>query len=366
MKAAVLYEVNKPLAVEEIELQPPKEGEVMVKMAAAGVCHSDHHAMIGALPSPVPIILGHEGAGVVEEVGPGVTSLKKGDHVVSVWRYSCGTCEYCLLARPQLCPTAQDMRRDGSLADGTKRFRKGDIEIGHHLGVSTFSEYSVMSERSALKIRDDMPLDKAALVSCAVITGVGAVLNGAKARPGESVAIFGTGGIGLNAVQGAVLAGADPIIAVDVMQNKLDYAKKFGATHTVNASDENPVERIRELTGGQGAHHAIEAIGNAEVAVQAFDAIRSGGTAVMIGITSPETTAAIPTLALVTQEKKLVGSLYGSSVPRHMVPRLIELYMAEKLNLDDLLTRSYPLDQINEAYGALIRGEVARSVIAFD
>jgi S-(hydroxymethyl)glutathione dehydrogenase/alcohol dehydrogenase len=365
MRAAVFYEPGKPLAVEEIEVAPPKEGEVLIRMAAAGVCHSDYHAIAGDMPVPAPIILGHEGAGVVEEVGPGVSSLKKGDHVVSVWRYSCGACEYCLTARPQLCPTGNEMRLNGSLSDGTKRFKKGSVEIGHFLGVSTFSEYSVVSERSALKIRDDMPLDKAALVSCAVITGVGAVVNGVKARPGESVAVFGAGGIGLNAIQGAKLAGAEPIIAVDVMQNKLEMAKKFGATHLVNASDEDAVERIRELTGGQGAHYAIEAIGNTEVAAQAFNAIRRGGTAVMVGITSPKSTAAIPTLDLVTQEKKLIGSLYGSSVPRLMVPRLIELYMAGKLNLDDLLTRSYPLEKINEAYEALINGEVARSVIAY-
>ncbi|HBK79695.1 MAG TPA: alcohol dehydrogenase [Nitrospinae bacterium] len=366
MRAAVFYGPGQPLAIEEIEVAPPKGGEVLVKMAAAGVCHSDHHAMTGAMPTPTPIVLGHEGAGVVEEVGPGVTSLKKGDHVVSIWRYSCGACEYCLTARPQLCPKGADMRLNGSLSDGTKRFKIGDTEIGHFLGVSTFSEYSVMSERSAMKIRDDMPLGKAAIVSCAVITGVGAVINAAKVRPGESIAIFGAGGIGLNAVQGAALAGADPIIAVDVFQNKLDMARTFGATHFVNASDENPVERIRELTGGQGAHYAIEAIGNPEAATQAFNCIRRGGTAVMIGITSPQSAAAIPTLDLVTQEKKLVGSLYGSSVPRHMVPRLIELYMAGKLNLDDLLTRSYPLEEINEAYDALIKGEVARSIISYD
>ncbi len=366
MRAAVFYEPNKPLVIEEVEVDPPKEGEILVKMAAAGVCHSDHHAMTGEMPISTPVILGHEGAGIVEEVGPGVTSLKPGDHIASVWRYACGTGEYCLVARPQLCPTSALMRTNASLADGTRRFRMGKTEVGHHLGVSTFSEYSVMSEKSALKIRDDMPLEMAAVVSCAVITGFGAVVNAAQVRPGESVAVFGTGGIGLNAVQGAAIVGADPIIAVDVFPNKLDMGEKFGATHLVNASDEDPVKRIRELTGGQGVHHAIEAIGNTEVATQCFNAIRRGGTAVMIGITNPKATAAIPTLDLVTQEKKLIGSLYGSSVPRHMVPRLIELYMAGKLNLTDLLSRSYPLDRINEAYDALIAGEVARSVIVFD
>ncbi|MEE9274651.1 MAG: Zn-dependent alcohol dehydrogenase [bacterium] len=366
MKAAVFYEVGKPFVVEDIEVDPPREGEVMIKMAAAGVCHSDHHAMTGALPAPTPIVLGHEGAGVIEEVGPGVTSVKKGDHVVSVWRYSCGTCEFCLTARPALCPAGLRLRTDGVLSDGTRRFHMGSQEVSHFLGVSTFSSYSVASERSVLKIREDIPFDKAAVVSCAVITGVGAVINGAKVRPGESVAIFGAGGVGLNAVQGAALAGAEPIIAVDLVQSKLDLAKKFGATHAVNASDEDPVERIREITGGMGAHYAIEVIGLTEVIAQAFNCLRPGGTAVMVGITSPKDTVAIPTLSLVAQEKKLIGSIYGSSIPRFMIPRLFDLYMAGRLNLDDLLTRSYPIEQINEAYDALLNGEVARSVVTFD
>ena len=365
MKAAVLHEVGKPLAVEEIGLEEPRAGEVRIKMAAAGVCHSDHHVMVGDIPAPTPIVLGHEGAGVIDAVGSGVTSIKPGDHVVTVWRYSCGTCEPCLTGRPATCIEGARMRRDGTLYDGTTRLHKAGGRIHHFMGISTFSEYAVMSERSVLKIREDMPLAKAALVSCAVATGVGAVINAAKARPGESVAVFGAGGVGLNAVQGAALVGAEPIIAVDLIQGKLEMAKKFGATHLVNSSDEDPVARIREITGGWGAHYAIEAIGVAEVAAQAFKSLRIGGTAVMVGLENPKATIPIPAVSLVLEEKRLVGSLYGSSPPRLEVPRLLELYMTGKLNLDDLLSRAYPLAQINEAYDALLRGEVARSVIDF-
>jgi len=365
MKAAILYEVGKPLAVESIEVEGPRAGEVLVRYAAAGVCHSDHHVMVGIIPAPTPIILGHEGAGVVEEVGAGVTSVKPGDHVVSVWRYSCGACEPCLSGRPATCGHGAQMRAGGVLSDGTTRFKRGRERVHHWLGVSTFSSHSVMSERSVLKIRDDMPLEKAAVVSCAVITGVGAVINGAKVRPGESVAVFGAGGVGLNAIQGARLVGAEPIIAVDIMQGKLDYARKFGATHTVNSSDENPVERIKEITGGKGVHYAFEMIGVAEVMTTAFRCLRTGGAAVVVGIADSKSVISINPVPLVTEEKRLIGSLYGSSSPRLEVPRLIDLYMAGKLNLDDLLTRSWPIEQINEAYGALLRGEVARSVVTY-
>ncbi len=365
MKAAILYEVGKPLAVEAVEMEGPRAGEVVVGYEAGGVCHSDHHAMAGVIPVPTPIILGHEGAGVVEEVGPGVTSVRPGDHVVSVWRYSCGQCEPCLTGRPATCGEGARMRAEGVLSDGTTRFRKGKQKIHHFLGVSTFSSRSVVSERSVLKIREDMPLDKAAVVSCAVITGVGAVVNGAKVRPGESVAVFGAGGVGLNAVQGAALVGAEPIIAVDLMQGKLEMARKFGATHIVNSSDEDPVERIRDLTGGKGVHYAFEMIGVPEVMAQAFKSLRTGGAAVVVGLANPKASVAVPAVPLVVEEKRLIGSLYGSSNPRLMVPRLIDLYMAGKLNLDDLLTRSWPIEQINEAYAALLRGEVARSVVTF-
>lgn len=365
VRAAVLHEARKPLEIEEVDLEAPKVGEVRVRWMAAGVCHSDYHAMSGDLPARMPIVLGHEGAGVLDAVGPGVTSVQTGDRVVSVWKYSCGACEHCRSGWGRVCPVSVRMRAEGSLADGTCRFRKDGRAVHHHLGVSTFSEASVVAERSVLKIREEMPFDKAAVVSCAVVTGVGAVINGAQARPGESVVIFGVGGVGLNAVQGAALVNADPIIAVDLVDGKLATAKKFGATHLINAATEDPVARVREMTRGLGAHYAVEAIGLPAVALQAFDCVRAGGTVVMVGLTAAQATAAIPTIPLVTQEKKLAGSTYGSSDPRDLVPRLIDLSLAGKLNLDDLLSRSYRLDQINEAYDALLRGEVARSVIAF-
>ena len=366
MKAAILVETNKPLEIHNIELESLKEGEVLIKMIAAGVCHSDHHAMVGHFPTRTPIILGHEGAGIIEEVGPNVKSLKKGDHVVSVWRYSCGTCEPCMSGRPATCGEGARMRADGTLSDGTTRFKLKNEKIHHFLGVSTFSSYSIASEKSVMKIRKDMPLEKAALVSCGVITGFGAVKNAAKVQPGESVAVFGTGGVGLNAIQGASIMGAEPVIAVDLLQNKLEYAKKFGATHTINSSDENAEERILEITNGLGVHYAFEMIGVPEVMSTAFNSLRTGGTVVVSGLAQFESKVSIPSVPLVLQEKKLMGSLYGSTNPRLEVPRLIDLYLAEKLNLDDLLTRSYPIEQINDAYDALIKGEVARSIIKYN
>ncbi|MED5579369.1 MAG: Zn-dependent alcohol dehydrogenase [Nitrospinota bacterium] len=366
MKAAILFETNKPLEIHNIELEPLRETEVLVKMVAAGVCHSDHHAMVGDFPARTPIILGHEGSGIIEEVGPNVKSLKKGDHVVSVWRYSCGSCEPCMSGRPATCGEGAKMRADGTLSDGTTRFKLNNEKIHHHLGVSTFSSHSIVSEKSVLKIRKDMPLDKAALVSCGVITGFGAVKNAAKVQPGESVAVFGAGGVGLNAIQGAAIMGADPIIAIDLFQNKLEFAKIFGATHTVNSSDENPEERILEITNGHGVHYAFEMIGVPQVMSTAFKSLRIGGTAVVSGLAHFEAEVAIPAVPLVVQEKKLIGALYGSVNPRLEVPRLIDLYLAGKLNLDDLLTRSYPLEEINDAYDALIKGEVARSIVTFE
>ncbi len=366
MKAAIFHEVGKPMTIEPIEVEPPKQGEVLVHYRAGGVCHSDHHAIAGLFPVPTPIIMGHEGAGVVEEVGPGVTSVKPGDHVVTVWRYSCGACDLCLAGRPAICGEGIRMRADGTLSDGTTRFSINGERVHHFLGVSTFSSHSVMSEKSVMKIREDMSLEKAAVVSCAVITGVGAVVNGAQVRPGESVAVFGAGGVGLNAVQGAALIGAEPIIAVDLMQNKLEMAKKFGATHTVNSSDEDAVEAIRALTDGKGAHYAFELIGVPEVMSTAFESVRTGGTAVIVGIADVKSRVSIPPVSLVTEEKRLIGSLYGSSNPRIFVPRLIDLYMAGKLNLDDLLTKVWPIEQINEAYDALLNGEVARSVVVHE
>jgi S-(hydroxymethyl)glutathione dehydrogenase / alcohol dehydrogenase len=364
-KAAVLFKAGGKLEICDVEVQPPKAGEVLVRMAAAGVCHSDLHVMTGHLYAPLPAVLGHEGAGIVEDVGSGVGSLRPGDHVIPLWRLSCGECEYCTGGRPALCPSGTAVRMTGYLPDGTSRFALGGTELKHFAGVSSFSQYSVIPERALLKIPDDLPLDRAALFGCAVITGVGAVTNAAQVRPGTSVAVFGAGGIGLNAIQGAVLAGAVTIIAVDVLPRKLEYARQFGATHTVDASADDPVARIRSLTGGRGVDYAFEAIGLPRVMRQAYDVLAKRGTAVIIGVTPMTTEVAVPVMSLVFEERVLTGSVYGSSRPRVDIPRLIDLYRGGRLKLDELLTRTYPFADINAAYDALERGEVARSVVVF-
>lgn len=363
--AAVLFEAGRKLELHDVDVAAPKAGEVLVRMAAGGVCHSDLHVMTGHLSAPLPAILGHEGAGVVADVGAGVATVSPGDHVIPLWRVSCGECEHCTGGRPALCAAGLEVRRTGRLLDGTSRFTLDGKEIKHFNGVSTFSAYSVIPERSVLKIPTDLPLDRAALLGCAVITGVGAVFNCAKVRPGSSVLVIGTGGVGLNVVQGAALAGAERIIAVDLLDRKLDFARQFGATHTVNASSGDPVAAVRDLTGGRGVDYAFEVIGLPKTVRQAYDCLAKRGLAVVVGVTPFTAEVSVPVMSLVFEERVLTGSIYGSARPRHDIPMLIDLYRAKKLKLDELLTRSYPFKEINEAYAALERGEVARSVVIF-
>ena len=364
-KAAILFEVGQKLEIREVEVEAPKFGEVLIKMAVGGVCHSDLHVMTGHLTAPVPAILGHEGSGVVAEVGPGVTSLKPGDHVIPMWRLSCGVCEYCSGSRPALCASGTQIRMTGRLLDGTTRFKFEGREIKHFAGVSSFSEYSVIPERAVLKIPNDFPLDKAALLGCGVITGVGAVFNAARVKPGSSVAVFGTGGVGVNVIQRAAIAGAEIIIAVDILPSKLEFAKRFGATHTINAKETKPVEAVRALTGGRGVDYSFEVIGLPETIRQAYDSLSKRGMAVAVGVAPMTTEVSVPIMSLVYEERILTGSVYGSSRPWIDIPMLINLYRAGKLKLDELLTRQYPFAQINEAYAALERGEVLRSVVTF-
>ena len=363
--AAVLFKAGQKFEVMDVEVAPPRASEVLVRLAAGGVCHSDLHVLTGHLSAPLPAILGHEGAGVVAEVGPGVTSVTPGDHVLPLWRLSCGECEWCTEGRPALCAAGMQVRSTGRLLDGTSRFSAGGQEIKHFNGVSTFSAYSVMHERSVLKIPTDIPLERAALLGCGVITGVGAVFHCATVRPGSSVVVFGTGGVGLNVIQGAALAGAERIIAVDLLDSKLALARQFGATHAVNASSGDPVAAVRELTGGRGVDYAFEVIGLTKTVRQAYDCLAKRGTAVVVGVGPLTAEVSVPVMSLVFEERVLTGSVYGSSRPRHAIPKLIDLYRAGKLKLDELLTRSYPFAQINEAYAALERGEVARSVVVF-
>ncbi|HXG20024.1 MAG TPA: Zn-dependent alcohol dehydrogenase [Methylomirabilota bacterium] len=365
MKAAVFYEHNAPLTVEEIDIDKPKRGEVLVKIAASGVCHSDLSVINGTLPFPSPpAVLGHEGAGVVQEIGADVASVSPGDHVILSWRPSCGKCSYCVTGRPQLCQTSSMQILQGYLPDGTTRLHKGEREIRHFTGVASFAEYAVVPEAGVVKIRPDVPLDAAALVGCGVMTGVGAVINTAKVPPGASVVVLGCGGVGLNVVQGAVLAGAEKIIAVDLNPQKLAWAKQFGATHVVNPADGDPVTQVLGLTDGLGAEYAFEVIGRADTIVQAYHAIRPGGMAVVVGVAKPDDMVMIPALSLL-QEKTLTGSIYGSARPSVDMPKLIDLYMSKRLKLDELVTRRIKLEQINDAFAWMEKGEVARSVIVY-
>lgn len=364
-RAAVLFEVGRALEVLEVEVAPPRAGEVLLRMAAAGVCHTDRHVMTGHVAAPLPAVLGHEGAGVVVEVGAGVTSVRPGDHVIPLWRLSCGACEYCSDGRPALCGEGMRVRTTGCLLDGTTRFTLDGAPLKHFCGVSSFAEYAVIPERGVLQIPDDLPLDRAALLGCAVVSGVGAVFNAARVRPGSSVAVFGAGGVGLNVVQGAAIAGAGTIIAVDVVPRKLEWARRFGATHVVDAGRGSPVAEVRALAGGAGVNYAFEAIGEPAAMRQAYDTLAKRGVCVVLGVTPPAAEVAVPVMSLVFEERVLTGSIYGAGRPRLEIPKLIQLYRGGKLKLDELLTRTYPFAEINEAYAALERGEVARCVVTF-
>jgi S-(hydroxymethyl)glutathione dehydrogenase/alcohol dehydrogenase len=354
MKAAVLYEVNKPLVIEEIDIDEPGPGQVMVKTVSTGVCHSDLHQIEGLWPIDLPVVLGHEATGIVERLGEGVTYVQPGDRVVMNFIPFCGACRYCQSGRPVLCTEGR----------GTAtHLRKGDQAINVFISVSSFAEHMVAPESGLVKVRGDAPLDKLGIMGCAVATGVGAVLNTATVEAGSSVAVIGIGGVGLNVVQGAALAAADPIIAIDVLDQKLEMAEQFGATHFVNALKEDPVKKVRSLTGG-GADYAFEVIGSPEAISQAFDMVHPGGEAVMVGLSPFGSKTSIDTRGLLS-EKVLRGCTYGSIRPRIDIPRFIDLYMAGKLKLDELVSRTYPLEGINEAFAAMKAGEVARSIVTF-
>ena len=332
----------------------------MVRIAAAGVCHSDLHYMKAEWPCPRPIVLGHEGAAIVERPGPGVKSVKAGDHCILVFRPNCGKCHYCTIGRPMLCVGHNTPM--GTLYDGTTRLSLNGQAVYHLARIACFSEYAVIPEEQLLPIASDVPLDRAALVGCAVTTGIGSVMNTAKIEPGSTVVVIGCGGVGLNVIQGARMLQAGRIIAVDLFDEKLDFAIEFGATDAINARNTDPVARIRELTGG-GVDYAFDAFGSGKTVRQAYECIRPGGTAIQVGIAPHGDMAQIDAWALTVQEKTLKGSFYGSARPRVDMPRLLDLYRQGRLKLDELVARTYRLDQINEAYAALQGGAVARGVI---
>ncbi len=362
MRAAVLHEAGRPMAVHDLALDPPQRGEVLVEVRAAGVCHSDHHYMSGDLATPLPVVLGHEGAGVVSAVGEGVSGVAPGDHVVLVWRPACGRCEFCVRGRPALCELGRTMRATGGMRDGSTRMHLGTSDVRHFLGVSCLAERCVVVEESLVRVPDDVPFEVAAILGCAVITGVGAVINAARVRPGSSVLVIGAGGVGLPAVMGAQLAGAARIIAADRVPFKLELAREFGATDVIDAGQTDLVKEVRRLTG-DGVDYSFEVIGRAETVVDAVRSLRRGGVATAVGLGPMDARAAIPFGDLILQEKTLQGSLYGSAAPSFEIGRLIDLYRAGRLPLDRLVSRTYPLEEVNEAYQAMLDGEVARAVI---
>ena len=360
MKAAVFREVNVPMEVEEVDISKPAPREVLVRTVAAGVCHSDLHFFNGTYPGQLPIILGHESAGIVEQVGSDVRYVQPGDHVITCLSAFCGHCEYCLTGHLSLCQEPELRRDKGE----EPRLSMNSDQINQFANLSSFAEYMLVHEHAIVKIREDMPLDRAALIGCGVTTGVGAVIHTAAVEPGTSVVVIGCGGIGLSCINGAAIAGAGKIIAVDMVASKLDLARKFGATDVVNAKDTDPVAAVLEMTGG-GAHYTFEAIGLKVSAEQAFQMLRRGGTATIIGMIPPGQMVEVHGAEFL-MEKKLQGSMMGSNRFRVDMPRFVDFYLQGKLHLDDMISSRIKLEDINDAFAALETGEVARSVIMFD
>lgn len=365
MRAAVLNAVDEALSVEEVDLAPPGSGEVAVRLSASGVCHSDWNVISGVTGNPLPVVLGHEGAGVVEEVGEGVTGVSPGDHVVLSWLPSCGKCFYCTQGRPILCEWSTPAMLAGTMPDGTTRLSRNGDAVYHYSFLSTFAERCVVPEESCVPVRSDAPLEVAALVGCAVMTGIGAAMNRARVEPGSSVAVFGAGGVGLSAVIGARLAGAGTVIAVDPLPFKRDLARELGATETIDPANGDAAAAIRELTGGRGADYAFDAAGARGLVRAAYDSVRPGGTVVAIGIPPEDEEARLPGPRLPREEKVVTGSLYGSCRPHVDMPLVLDLFMAGRVPLDRLVTKTYPLEEINDAFTAMSAGEVARAVIVF-
>jgi S-(hydroxymethyl)glutathione dehydrogenase/alcohol dehydrogenase len=363
-KAVICRELNKPVVVEDVTVESPRRDEVMIKMKACGVCHSDLSATNGTIPMPPPLVLGHEAAGIVEEVGEGVTEVAAGDLVVVSWVPMCGKCRYCASGRPQLCDVGA--RTAFTLQDGTSRLTDSSGNaLNHFAGVAVMAEYATVHRDNVIKIDPEIPATGAALVGCAVMTGVGAALNTARVEPGSTCAVFGAGGIGLNTIQGCAVAGAEKIIAVDMEDKKLEFAREFGATHTINPkTDGDAVAKIHELTGG-GTDYSFECIGLPATVEQSYNAIAKGGTAVVVGVSKPTDTVTIPTFLLPFQEKVLTGSMYGGARPRVDFPRLLDLYKANRLKLDELVTATYSIDDAARAFEDLEKGVNARGVITF-
>jgi S-(hydroxymethyl)glutathione dehydrogenase/alcohol dehydrogenase len=360
MKAAVLREVGKPLQIEDVQINKPGPHEVLIRTAAAGVCHSDLHFVEGSYPHPLPAVLGHESAGVVEAVGSEVRTVKPGDHVITCLSAFCGHCEHCLTGHMSLCVSPETKRGP----DDEPRLSAPNGPMMQYLNLSSFAEQMLIHEHACVAIRKDMPLDRAALIGCSVMTGVGAVMHTSNVRPGDTVAVIGCGGVGLSAINGAAIAGAGRIIAMDVVPGKENFARAFGATDFVNAAEVDPVKAVIELTTG-GVHHSFEALGMTKTAEQAFDMLRRGGTANIIGMIPVGQSISLTGWAFLG-EKRIQGSMMGSNRFPVDMPRLVDMYMAGKLKLDEMISRRLKLEEVNDAFAEMKTGSIARSVIVFD
>jgi S-(hydroxymethyl)glutathione dehydrogenase/alcohol dehydrogenase len=360
MKAAILHAVKQPLVIEDVRVDKPRSHEVLVRTAAVGVCHSDLHYIEGLYPAKLPTILGHESAGIVEQVGSEVRYVKPGDHVITCLSVFCGHCEFCTTGRPFSCENPETSRAE----DETPRLASAKGPVEQFYNLSSFAEQILTHEHALVKIRPDMPLDRAALIGCAVTTGFGAVFNTAKVEVGGTVAVIGCGGVGLSAINGAAIAGAGRIIAIDIKGSKLNLARHFGATDVIDASTCDPVAAVKDLTGG-GVAYAFEALGLKKTAEQAFRMLRNSGMATIIGMVPKGQMIEIEAADLI-YDKKLVGSNMGSNRFRVDMPRFVDFYLDGKLKLDDMIARRIRLDQINEAFDEMKRGDIARSVIVFD
>ncbi|MBW6397675.1 zinc-dependent alcohol dehydrogenase family protein [Roseomonas sp. HJA6] len=371
IKAAVLYQQglprpyadSLPLVVEEVELDPPGDGELLIEVAAAGLCHSDLSTIENQRPRPLPIVIGHEGAGIVREVGPGITDLKPGDHVITVFAPSCGNCRYCVRGRPNICPTGNAFRGAGQLPTGTRRLKRLDgSPINHNSGLSLYAQYAVVARRSCVKIGDDIPLDDAAIFGCAVMTGAGAVLNTAGIKAGEAVAIVGLGGVGMNALFGAVAAGAERIIAIDTNPKKLELAKQWGATDVFLAGNDDCAKAVRDATDG-GVDTVVETAGSIPAMQLAIAITARGGETISAGLPNINAQVSYFHAAMVSEERSIRGSYMGSCVPERDLPRLLGLYRRGKLPVDKLKTSHITFDQINEGFDLLSDGAVLRQML---
>lgn len=371
MKAAILFEQGRPrpyadtrpLVVEEVELDPPGPGEILIEVAAAGLCHSDLSTIENQRPRPLPIVIGHEGAGIVRECGPGITDLKPGDHVITVFASSCGSCRYCARGRPNICPSGNAARAAGSLVSGAKRLRRLDgTPINHNSGLSLFAQFAVVARRSAVKIDKDIPLDDAAIFGCAVMTGAGAVINTARLQPGENIAVVGLGGVGMNALFAAVASGADRIIAIDTNPKKLEQAKEWGATDVFLAGNDDCAAAVRDATDG-GVDTVIETAGTIPAMQLAIAITARGGSTISAGLPNVNATVSYLHASLVSEEKSIRGSYMGSCVAERDIPRLLSLYRRGKMPVNKLKSGVVQLEEINEGFDRLADGTVLRQML---